>query len=85
VAAILPAWSAGPIGGGPGFEYSDAVWTLPGRRRPVWTEAARDAFLRSLEDFGLGPALTFVGLPDAKERADLIAYLAVARDGPGRG
>jgi cytochrome c2 len=28
--------------------------------------------------------MTFVGLQDAKERADLMAYLAATRDGLGR-
>jgi cytochrome c2 len=29
--------------------------------------------------------MNFVGLPDPKERADLIAYLAMMRAGPGEG
>jgi cytochrome c len=72
------------IAGEPGFEYSDALEALPAQGYRVWTEAALDAFLTSPEDFAPGTAMTFIGLPDAKERADLIAYLAATRDGLGR-
>lgn len=68
----------------PGFAYSEALEALPARGYPVWTEAALDAFLEAPENFAPGTAMTFVGLPDAKERADLIAYLAATRDGLGR-
>ena len=68
----------------PGFEYSDALEALPTRGYRVWTQAALDAFLTSPEEFAPGTAMTFVGLPDAKERADLMAYLAATRDGLGR-
>ena len=57
---------------------------LPARGYPVWTEAALDAFLRSLEESAPGTAMIFISLPDAKERADLMAYLAATRDGLGR-
>ena len=72
------------VAGVPGFEYSNALEALPAQGYRVWTEAALDAFLTSPEDFAPGTAMTFIGLPDAKERADLIAYLAATRDGPGR-
>ena len=68
----------------PGFEYSAALEALPVRGYQVWTEAALDAFLTSPEDFAPGTAMTFVGLPDANERAALIAYLAAMQDGLGR-
>jgi cytochrome c2 len=54
---------------------------LPARGYPVWTEAALDAFLRSLEQSAPGTAMIFIDLPDVKERADLMAYLAATRDG----
>ena len=57
---------------------------LPARGYPVWTEAALDAFLRSFEESAPGAAMIFIGLPDAKERADLMGYLAASRDGLGR-
>lgn len=60
----------------PGFEYSEALEALPARGYPVWTPAALDAFIKSPEDVAPGTELTFVGLASARERADLIAYLA---------
>ena len=65
----------------PEFEYSAALERLPAQGHRVWTEAALDAYLKSPEDFAPGTAMTFVGLPDAGERADVIAYLGAARDG----
>ena len=56
---------------------------LPARDYPVWTEAVLDAFLRPLEESAPGTAMVFI-LPDAEERADLMAYLAAPRDGLGR-
>jgi cytochrome c len=64
------------VAGGPEFAYSDALKALPERGYRTWTKAALDAFLASPEDFAPGTAMTFVGMPDAEERADLIAYLA---------
>ena len=72
------------IAGVAGFTYSDALEALPAQGHRVWTEAALDAFLTSPEDFAPGTAMTFVGLPDTKERADLIAYLAATQAGIGR-
>ena len=65
----------------PEFEYSAALERLPAQGYRVWTEAALDAYLKSPEDFAPGTAMTLVGLPDAGERADVIAYLGAARDG----
>jgi cytochrome c len=84
VAPISPAWSGGSIAGEAGFKFSDALQALPALGYRVWTETALDALLMSPEDFAPGTAMTCVGLPDAKERADLIAYLAATRDGLGR-
>jgi cytochrome c len=64
------------VASAPDFEYSAALERLPAQGFRVWTEAALDAYLRSPEDFAPGTAMTFVGLPDPGERADVIAYLA---------
>ena len=69
------------VASAPDFEYSAALERLPAQGYRVWTEAALDAYLRSPEDFASGTAMSFVGLPDPGERADVIAYLAAARDG----
>jgi cytochrome c len=71
------------VASAPDFEYSAALEQLPAQGYPLWTEAALDAFLKSPEDFAPGTAMTFVGLADPDERADVMAYLAAAR--PGRG
>ena len=65
------------------FEYSDALEALPMQGYRRWTEAALDAFLTSPEDFAPGTTMTLVGMPDPRERADLIAWLA--RRGAGSG
>jgi cytochrome c2 len=69
------------VASAPDFEYSAALEGLPVQGYRVWTEDALDAYLRSPEDFAPGTAMTFVGLPDPGDRADVIAYLAAAGDG----
>lgn len=64
------------IASAPGFDYSPA---LAERSAGVWTEAALDAFIRAPEDLVPGTEMTFVGLPDAGERADVIAFLKQTR------
>jgi cytochrome c len=66
-----------------GFEYSDALEALPMQGYQRWTEAALDAILMSPEDFAPGTTMTFVGMPDPKERADLVADFV--RTGAGSG
>lgn len=65
----------------PDFAYSTGLKALPGRGYSTWTKAALDAFLASPEEFAPGTAMTFVGMPDAQERADVIAYLASRGNG----
>jgi cytochrome c len=54
----------------PGFAYSDAVKAL----RLVWTEATLDRWLSDPEQLAPGQRMG-VSVPDAQERADLIAFL----------
>jgi cytochrome c len=68
----------------PGFEYSRALEALPARGYGTWTRATLDAFLASPEEFAPGTAMTFVGMPDPVERADVIAYLARTGIGSGK-
>jgi len=65
-----------PVASVPDFPYSSGLKALPARGYPTWTKAALDAFLTSPEDFAPGTTMTFVGMPDAQERAAVIAYLA---------
>lgn len=55
----------------PGFPYSEALKKLGG----TWTYEDLDKFLTKPQAFAAGSKMTFAGLPDGAERADVIAYL----------
>jgi len=55
----------------PGFEYSGAMK----RSKLVWNEKTLDRFLANPVKAVPGTSMTYAGVPDAKERAALIAYL----------
>jgi len=63
-----------PAGSVPGFVYSPAMK----RSGIVWSERALDRFLAAPMKSMPGTAMTYDGIADAKERADLIAYLEQA-------
>lgn len=54
-----------------GFGYSGALKDLLGN----WTPAALNGFLESPKAYANGTKMTFSGLKDADDRANLIAYL----------
>ena len=54
-----------------GYSYSDALRSVGG----TWTWEAMDAWLRSPRTFAPGTKMTFAGLGDAEDRANLMAYL----------
>jgi cytochrome c len=58
----------------PGFAYSAAMK----RSHIVWNEKNLDRFLASPLKMVPGTAMTYDGVADAEERADLIAYLEAA-------
>lgn len=60
-----------PKGSVPGFAYSDALKKLGG----AWSDEDLDHFLTKPSAFAKGTKMTFAGLPDPQERADVIAYL----------
>lgn len=60
-----------PHGHVAGFAYSDALKGVPGN----WTFDALDAWLTSPRKYAPGTKMTFAGLPDGQERANVIAYL----------
>jgi cytochrome c len=62
----------------PGFVYTDAMKNS----RLVWDEKTLDRFLASPMKVVPGTAMTYEGVTDAKDRADLIAYLRKANGGP---
>jgi cytochrome c len=58
----------------PGFDYSAAM-----RRSGIrWNEATLERFLAAPLAMVPGSTMTYAGVPDPAERADLIAYLARA-------
>ena len=63
-----------PAGSVAGFVYSPAMK----RSGIVWSERALDRFLAAPMQAMPGTAMTYDGIADAKERADLIAYLEQA-------
>lgn len=56
----------------PGFAYSGALRAMSGQS---WTPENLDAFLTNPRGYAPGTKMAFAGLPDAQDRADLIAYL----------
>lgn len=61
-------------GGVPGFAYSQAMK----RSRIVWDAGTLDRFIADPMKTVPGTAMGYAGVKDARERADLIAYLRVA-------
>jgi cytochrome c len=58
----------------PGFGYSEAMKAS----RIVWTGKTLDRFLANPLKAVPGTTMGYAGIDDARERADLIAYLAAA-------
>lgn len=58
-----------------GFAFSDALKAKGGK----WDEASLDAWLTNPRAFAAGNKMTFAGLSDAQQRADVIAYLKAAK------
>jgi cytochrome c len=56
-----------------GFSYSDAAMAVVGQ---VWTPENLNAFLTNPKAYLPGTKMSFAGLPDVEDRANLIAYLA---------
>ncbi len=54
-----------------GFAYSEALKAVPGN----WTFEAMDQWLASPRKYAAGTKMTFAGLSDPQERANVIAYL----------
>ncbi|WP_444815073.1 c-type cytochrome [Variovorax brevis] len=62
----------------PEFSYSAAMKNS----RIVWNDKTLDEFLAKPRAMVPGTAMTYDGVPDAAERADLIAWLKHANDTP---
>ena len=62
----------------PGFEYSEAMRGAG----IVWTAETLDRFLRAPLEMLPETTMTYDGIADPQERADLIAFLALAGSDP---
>lgn len=60
-----------PHGAHPGFAFSDALKSVPG----TWDWTAMDAWLTSPRKYAPGTKMTFAGLGNPEERANLLLYL----------
>jgi cytochrome c len=56
-----------------GFKYSEALASA--RDTVVWNDQSLDAWLTNPKKFIPGNRMAFPGLPNAQDRADVIAYL----------
>lgn len=70
-----------PIADHPDFAYSDVLAEL-GADGETWDYANLDAFLESPRGFAPGTKMTFAGLSDPEDRANLIAFLREQSDDP---
>ena len=75
-----PLFTASSAAGSPlkRFDYSPALRVLA-KRRPRWDEALLDRYIADPEAVAPRTSMTFTGMRDQRERADLIAYLRQAR------
>jgi len=61
-----------------GFAYSEAIKSKGGE----WTYEDMDHFIAAPAAFAKGTKMSFAGIKNAKERADLLAYLRTMADNP---
>ncbi|MCC7045909.1 MAG: cytochrome c family protein [Alphaproteobacteria bacterium] len=69
----------GPRAHSESFSYSN---TLAGMHGQTWDYEDLNKFLNSPKGFVAGTKMAFAGIPSAKERADVIAYLRSLSDAP---
>mgnify|MGYP001765197062 CR=1 FL=1 len=67
----LHATMGKPLAGHAGFAYSDALKGVGGS----WDWAKMDAWLKNPKAFAAGTKMSFAGIGDAAERANLLVYL----------
>src|SRR6188474_1606476 len=63
-----------------GFNYTDALKAH--QKDGVWTYELLDPWLTNPQAFAPGTAMAFPGIPDAKKRANVIAFLRSKSDTP---
>lgn len=67
-----------PVGKGKGFAFSDAL----SKKGGTWNWDSLSQWLSSPRTFAAGTKMTFAGLSNPQERADVIAYLNQQSDSP---
>ena len=67
-----------PHGHMEGFAYSEAIAGIEGN----WDYEGLDAFIASPKNYAPGTKMTFAGIKDAEDRANLLAYLRTLSDSP---
>jgi len=67
-----------PIAQGKGFQFSAALSGHKGE----WSPEELNKWLAKPQDYAKGTKMTFVGLPNAQDRANVIAYLNSLSDSP---
>jgi cytochrome c len=67
-----------PVATHGGFNYSDSLKKIGGD----WTFEKIEHFITKPRDFAPGTKMTFPGLPNVQDRADIIAYLNTQSDSP---
>ncbi len=70
-----------PVAKAAGFSYSDGM-KEKGEKIGTWVPNELDVFLAKPENVVPGTRMTFPGLPDQQERADVIIYLNTQSDNP---
>ena len=70
-----------PVAKAAGFSYSDQM-KKQGEKTAIWAPGELDIFLTKPQSLVPGTRMSFPGLPDQQERADLIAYLNAKSDTP---
>lgn len=72
---LAGVYGEGVAQGRGGYAFSDALKAKGGK----WDESTMDAWLTDPAKFAPGTKMTFAGLSDAQERANVIAYLKTAK------
>ena len=71
-----------PIASHPGFSYSSALKKFSDGSKKKWTYERLNHWLHDPRGYVSGTAMTFPGVKDNQDRADVIAYLHTLSDNP---
>lgn len=66
----------------PGFDYSEAMKKFATQQPDTWTYEEINKFIAGPRERVPGTKMTFAGLPNVQDRANVIAYLRTQSDSP---